>query len=567
MNADERRYGQKTITLFFVLCVFIGVPLGPITGRTATAYGRAPVFLGKSLDRWRKGLSAPDANVRRSAAYALGRMGEDAHTAVPLLVKRLLADDKASVRDMAASAIGDIAKALKGSDRIPDRWQNAGGALVKALKDDEDPHVRRSAAYALGAFGPQASGAQDDLRKALQDKDTSVRQNAAWALGQIGEEAGATVAALCKCLNDKDTLVRRDAASALGSMGKAGTAAGESLIGLVKSEPDEVVKKTALDSLSHLAGPEHQKYAQGLESLLDSKDPEIALGTAIVLARIGGEEASRAVDVLRQALKNPDAQKQEMAAAALASLGAIAAPAMHDLANTLNNADNATIVRRNAALAIAHIGPEAKPVVPALVRAINSSAPLEVRQFAAEALGQMKYPAIAAGLPAILEIIEKDTDATVRQKCVWSLFPMSREDLKQTKTDKVLAKILDEPAGPMNLVRFDAARKLANALEDSAPDKTVDVLLEMLNNKSLRVYNSTDAKVEGAGNEAARGTVNVQANTGGDARYMAVEALDWMGAKIAKNDKAIEGLKAAAKDKDSKLRNAAKMVLKKLKID
>jgi hypothetical protein len=89
----------------------------------------------------------------------------------------------------------------------------------------------------------------------------------------------------------------------------------------------------------------------------------------------------------------------------------------------------------------------------------------------------------------------------------------------------------------------------------------------MLNNKTLLVYKGTDAKVEGAGNEAASGTVNVKENTGGDARFLAVEALDWMGGKIAKNDKAIEGLKAAAKDKDSKLRNAAKMVLKKLKID
>jgi len=554
-SPDIRRVIMNRLSLTLVACLF-GLSL------TATTQGRAPVFLGKSLDRWQKALSDPDAKVRRSAAFALGRMGEDARTAVPLLATRLREDDNASVRDMAASAMGDIAKAIKGGDRTV--WSDAGGTLVKAVKEDDDAHVRRSAAYALGAFGPQASGAQDDLRRALRDKDASVRQNAAWALGQLGEEGGGAVDALCECLNDKDTLVRRDAAGALGAMGKAGASGVESLIGLVKSEPDEVVKKTALDSLSHLAGHEHKRLASELESLLDSKDSEIALGTAIVLARIGGKEATPALDVLRQALKNPDAQKQEMATAALATLGPIAAPAMHDLADTLTNADNSTIVRRNAALAIAHIGPEAKPIVHALVRALNPTQPLEVRQFAAEALAQMKHPANDAGVPAILDAIEKDTDKLVRQKCVWALFGMDKADILKSGADTVLAKLLGETAEEMNLVRYDAARKLANTLRADAPDKTADVLLEMLNNKSLRVYNSTDAKVEGAGNEAARGKVNVKQNTGGDARYMAAEALGWMGRKANRPD-VLKALNDAARDDDADLKAKAKEALGRIK--
>ncbi|HWG45732.1 MAG TPA: HEAT repeat domain-containing protein [Gemmataceae bacterium] len=526
--------------------------------------GRTPIFLGKSLDRWQRGLNDRDAKVRRSAAFALGRMGEDAQTAVPLLATRLLKDDNAGVRDMSASAIGDIVKALKGS---PTLWDKAGGALVKALKEDENPHVRRSAAYALGAFGPQASGTLEQLRKALKDEAASVRQNAAWALGQMGKDAGEAVGALGECLNDKDTLVRRDAADALGSMGKAGSAGVQSLIELVKSEPDEVVKKTALHSLSHLAGPEHKPYARGLESLLDSKDSEIALGAAIVLARIGGEDTKPAVDVLRRALKNSDAQTQAMATASLATLGPIAAPAMHDLADVLTNANNSPTLRGGAALAIAHIGTAAEPVVPALAKAIRPSEPLEVRQYAAEAFGQMKYPATKEGLPAILEAIEKDTDPLVRQKCVWSLFPMKREVMEETKADKVLEKVLDEPSGAMNLVRYDAARKLAVYLGADAPDKTATVLLHMLTNTTLKVYNSTDAKVEGSGNEAASGRVNVQANTGGDARYMAAQALGAMGAKARKRPDVVEALKKAAKDGDAKLRETATKALEAIGVD
>ena len=134
-------------------------------------------FLGKSLDDWRTALNSPDASVRRSAAFALGRMGMDARDAVPDLVARLRDDDD-KVRDMAATAIGAIARALKGGNA--EAWQQSGGRLVQVLQDDQYERVRRTAAYALGAFGPRAAGATDILKKALADSRPSVRQNAAW---------------------------------------------------------------------------------------------------------------------------------------------------------------------------------------------------------------------------------------------------------------------------------------------------------------------------------------------------------------------------------------------------
>lgn len=531
----------------------------------SSVHARSLVFLGKSVDAWRTALKNPDASVRRSAAFALGRMGEDAREAVPDLVARLLGDDD-KVRDMAASAIGDIARALKGGNA--EAWQQSGGRLVQVLKDDSSERVRRSAAYALGAFGPQAAGATDILRKALGDSKASVRQNAAWALGQIGLQAGEAVDGLCECLSDKDSLVRRDASTALGSMGKAGVRAGRPLIELVKSETDRVVKKTALDSLARIAGPKQADSAKDLDPLLEDKDPEIRLPAAIVLARIGGESAAHALPVLRSALKSSDAHTQELVTAALANLGPSAKSAMFDLADTLTNTKNPVLVRRNAALAIAHIGAEAKPVVPALVKALERSQPLEVRQFAAEALAQMKYPANEAGIPAILEAIQKDSDPLVRQKCVWSLFALdSPEKFRELGADKALAKLLDDRGEEVALVRYDAARKLANVLGPDAPDKTADVLLEMLRNKALKVYNRTDAEVKGSGTEATSGTANVQANLGGDARYMAVQALAWLGKKARARDDVVKAIRQAAKDSDAKLRKTAEETLTKLGLD
>lgn len=524
-----------------------------------------PLFLGKSVDAWRKELNNADAAVRRSAAFALGRMGDEARGAVSQLVRRLQEDADAGVRDMAASAIGDIARALQ--DNNAAIWQKCGGTLVRLLKDDPSDRVRRSCAYAVGAFGPQAAGAVEKLNNALGDDKASVRQNAAWALGQVGEAAGASVSKLCEHLSDQDTLVRRDAAGALGSLGKAGEKAGRPLIELVKAEPDSVVKKTALDSLVHIAGPDQADSAKDLVPLLEDRDPEIRLPAALVLARIGGDESANAVPVLSAAMKNPEPHNQELATAALATLGPLAKPAMHDLADALLDAKNTVVVRRNAALAIAHIGEAAKPVVPALVKALERRQPLEVRQFAAEALALMKYPANEQAMPALLDTINKDRDPRVRNNCVWALFNLYPADkFRAVGADKVLTKILDEQGERTAPLRYDAARKLANVLRDEAPDKTADVLLEMLTDTRLVVYNRTDARVEGAGTEATVGRANVQANLGGDARYMAVQALSWLGDKAAKRADVRQALRKAAQDKDSKLSKHAKDALRDLGI-
>jgi HEAT repeat protein len=326
-----------------------------------------------------------------------------------------------------------------------------------------------------------------------------------------------------------------------------------------------VVKKTALDSLAHVAGPEHEKFARGLKPLLEDKDAEVRLSSAIVLTRIGGPSSTDALPVLQKALKDADPHVQELAAAALANLGPNAEPAKFDLADALGNPKNSTMVRRNAALAIAHIGKEAKPVVPAIVKALKASEPLDVRRYAAEALAQMKYPANEAAIPAALDAIENDTDPLVRQKCVWSLFGIgTAEQFRDCGADKALTKLLDARGDDLNLVRYDAARKLANVLGPDAPDKTVDVLLDMLKNKSLKVYNRTDAKVSGAGTEATAGQATVQANLGGDARYMAAEALGWMKGKSKARKDVMEALKEASKGEDPKLRKTAEDSLKDL---
>jgi HEAT repeat protein len=565
--------------------------LAVLLGLAASSAAQAPSFLNKTPDDWMRALKATRADVRRSAAFALGRLGEEAYDAVEDLARCLRNDRDAGVRDMAASALGEIMLELvaRGAD-VRSPWERVGDALERALKDT-NPRVRRSAAYALGTFGRYADSAVPALKDALTDGHAAVRRNAAWALGRIGSGVtGPTVAALCDLLRDRSVLVRRDAAGALGKLGRdRARTASRALFDLVKKEKDEVVLKSALNALSQLAGPEHRPQAADLYRLLKSPDLDTARGAAFVLGNMGGEPALRAMPVLREALADPDPVLQAMAATALGNIGADAAPAVPELAAVLRRSRN-PYVRRNAAMALGAIGLHDKDhtpgpelteslerfAVPALAEALKPlpGAPttglrsrpyVEARAYAAEALAQIRYPTTEAALPAIREVLRKDSSPQVRHRCVWAIFGV--RDLEKARLDGVLSDMLKETDRPGLVVRYDAARVLAFCLKERAPDLAADVLLHMLRNKDLLIYRGSGATVEGTPGEDTRGETKVRMEARGDARWMAAEALPHLGDKVRKRDDIIRALRAATTDKDAKLREEATKALRDLGLD
>jgi hypothetical protein len=116
--------------------VAVGVGLAPL----GFDDGKEPSFQGRSVSVLRARLEAPDVDMRRDAAQALGQLGEDAEEAIP--------------------------------------------ELIVALRD-ADPIVRRRAAHALGNIGPKAKEARTALRWTILDKDRFVFQTAATALRRI----------------------------------------------------------------------------------------------------------------------------------------------------------------------------------------------------------------------------------------------------------------------------------------------------------------------------------------------------------------------------------------------
>ena len=528
-----------------------------------------PTFLNRPMRDWLNDLNDPSAEVRRGAAFALGKIGAeaDAPKVVEALTRRL-SDPKedAGVKDFAASGLGDVMTAL--GDQGFAYWAKAGPALQQALKD-QDPRVRRSAAVGLGAFGPTAAPARDDLITALGDSSAIVRQNAAWALGKLGKEAGQEgVTRLRGLLEAEEPLVRRDALHALGEVGNpTAHSAVAAMMKAAGAERTAVVRKAAVEALSKLVGPDDRADAPALYPLLQDKDSETRYGAAIVLGTIGGAEAREALPALREALNGQDPHFQESAAAAIGGLGKDGAPAVGDLGKALTEAKEPD-VRRNAALSLARIGPASAEALPQILQALQYSDAAadaeynQVRLYAGEALVNIHMPGVEPAIPSVLKILRSDPDPLVRQRCLWALFDV--QDINKYKITPVLTAVLDETGADAALLRYDAARVLALRLAENAPDKTVDVLLDMLNNKDLIQFKGTGAKTSGVGGEGTGGKTTVNVDQGGDARWMAAEALGWLRRKANRPD-VLKALQDAAQDKDANLRNKATEALGRIK--
>ena len=155
------------------------IPAPPVPSADAPP-GAADAPPGRSSAKLRaliRSLGDPDADVRRTAAMALGMTDHKGDMARILVTARALArtlraDDVAEVRRWAAWALGQIGN---GASVEP---------LIVALEHDESDEVRRWAAWSLGMLGDPK--AYDVLAQATTDENAEVRRWAVWALAQIG---------------------------------------------------------------------------------------------------------------------------------------------------------------------------------------------------------------------------------------------------------------------------------------------------------------------------------------------------------------------------------------------
>jgi len=231
-------------------------------------------------------LQDSDAEVRRSAAWALGQLEDRRGTSA--LSQALSGDTSVEVRRMAAWALGQVEDA------------SAVSALGAAL-DDEDQEVRTTALWALGQI--ESPEAVEPLARVLGSPDPESRRTAAWALGQI--ESREAVAPLAAALHDEDPEVRDQVVWALGQI-----------------ESDEAVRP--------------------LTPLLRDPSPQVRQQVAWALGQIESEEATEA---LAAVLSDSDDDVAKMAAWALGQIEPVRAPqALLEAARTWQGDKRATAI-------------------------------------------------------------------------------------------------------------------------------------------------------------------------------------------------------------------------------
>src|SRR5262249_44525766 len=108
-----------------------------------------------------------------------------------------------------------------------------------------------------------------------------------------------------------------------------------------------------------------------------------------------------------------------------------------------------------------------------------------------------------------------------------------------------LSAVMKETGEAKRLMRYDAARVLAFGLKDRAPDRAVELLLQMLADEKMRLSNPSDAG-------------------SADVRFAAAPALGRLGDQAKNDKKVIDALRKAAREKDPTLKKEAEKALKDL---
>ncbi len=446
-----------------------------------------------------------EASVKSTATTALAKLQDP--SAIPLLVKELLAIDERSARSVAE------ALAAFGTLAVP--------PLLDVLGKPNEPAARAWAARILGRAGDKR--ATDDLVARLNDRDDLLRAAAAEALGLIAD-VRAVQPLVRATLRDPAPQVRAHAAGSLARI--QGERAVDVLVAAL-ADPDYATRLRALEAFEII------KLADTapLESALRDPNAEVRRRAALALERVGYVE--RVVGELTH--EAPEAASR--AYAALLELGR--AGILDTVASFIHHESfqvRALVARACGELGVPRVGP--------LLVARLDDPEWPVRAMVAEALGRLKPDGTSGALVPLLN----DSEEVVREAVAEALTNFPEKELgahiaelataydrgsavtrrhiviivTRLTGDLVDSFLARASADPSEAVRLHATTALAGR----APEVTVGPLLARLDDPviSVRVA-AVVALGSSASTEAFEGLLRALAGAPPDVREHIAEAL------------------------------------------
>jgi HEAT repeat protein len=331
--------------------------------------------------------------------------------------------------------------------------------LLEGLKN-EDPSVRVKAIMGLSKLGVEAV---PPLIEALKDKELQVQQATAYGLRLVRAEPKALVMALQPYARDEKPIVRRGVAGALAKCGP------EALPLLLPAAQDAEasVRQQALQSIQTVVQKAPAAAAAALPTLtkaLQDESPAVRFAAVQALSRSGPD----AVRPLLEALEDKDVKVRAYAAAGLIPLKPEAKTVLPTLVKRLKKEPD-VIVRQSILRTLGKLGPEA---VAALTETLKDQEAV-VQMAALIALGQIG-PDAKSALPAMKELAQKADDPRIRSGAVANLAKLGPEAVpvlvELLKVDDSAVRLAClQGLGRQAKPPMAAVANLAEALTDKEP--------------------------------------------------------------------------------------------------
>ncbi|MCX7701123.1 MAG: HEAT repeat domain-containing protein [Gemmataceae bacterium] len=284
------------------------------------------------------------------------------------------------------------------------------------IRDEANPQRRLAALMIVDSqAGPNVPIVLPNLlRELAQNTDPAIRRRIISLLPRYRDRGDEIVNSFRLALTkDADAGVREAAAVAIPKLDR--TAAVALIPDLANALGDEAtgVRAAAAQTIGILCQKDAQVALETIPALISAlKDTatQVRFQSAYALAQMGASAVSSAEALADMFVSDREIPNRKEAAKALAAIGPKASPVAEKVLQGLS--DPHAEIRQSAAFALGRIQGDPERVLPALLKAARD-ADVSVRCFAVHAIGAYGKPAVHT-IPELIDILRRDEVADVR---------------------------------------------------------------------------------------------------------------------------------------------------------